>query len=252
MDAIIFSGPSLPPEAAVHFLEAEYRPPVSEGDVYRAALDGAAVIGLIDGYFENVPSVWHKEILWAMERGITVFGAASMGALRAAELDAFGMIGVGRIFRAYRDAWLEDDDEVAVIHGPPELGYPALSEAMVNIRRTLDAAVVEGVISPALRADLAAIAKDTFYARRSYPALIRDARSSGLPAAQLDALLDWLPTGRIDQKRQDAVDMLVAIKDHLSANPMPNEVRFSFEHTTIWAAATARNDRAGRAVQSVA
>ena len=53
-----------------------------------------------------------------MSQGIHVFGSASMGALRA-ELCPFGMVGVGRIFEAYRDGELEDDDEVAVIHGPP-------------------------------------------------------------------------------------------------------------------------------------
>ena len=51
-------------------------------------------IGVIDGYFDGVPSVWHKEILWALSQGIRVFGGASMGALRAAELDGFGMTGV--------------------------------------------------------------------------------------------------------------------------------------------------------------
>jgi hypothetical protein len=65
--------------------------------LYRAALAHPAAIGVIDGYFEVVPTVWHKEILWAMAQGIHVFGAASIGALRAAELDSFGMRGVGRL-----------------------------------------------------------------------------------------------------------------------------------------------------------
>ena len=106
-----------------------------------------AVIGVIDGYFEVTPTVWHKEILWAMAQGIHVFGAASIGALRAAELDAFGMKGIGRIYEDFRDGVLEDDDEVAVLHGPAELGYPPLTEAMVNIRATLAAAAREGIIS---------------------------------------------------------------------------------------------------------
>src|SRR5688572_32760283 len=50
--------------------------------------------------------------------GVRVFGAASMGALRAAELQPFGMIGVGQVFQAYRRGHLTDDDEVAVAHGP--------------------------------------------------------------------------------------------------------------------------------------
>ena len=78
-------------------------PPAAQGDVYRAALSRPVAIGLVDGYFERVPAVWHKEILWALSQGIHVFGSASMGALRAAELAPFGMVGVGAIFEAYRD-----------------------------------------------------------------------------------------------------------------------------------------------------
>ena len=64
----------------------------------------ASAIGIVDGYFEGVLSVWHKEILWAMAEGIHVFGSASMGALRAAELHPFGMHGTGRIFEAFATA----------------------------------------------------------------------------------------------------------------------------------------------------
>src|SRR5882724_12825471 len=141
MSAVIFAGPSLPPSVAAGFAGIEWRPPVRQGDVYLAALSSPAIIGIIDGYFEIVPTVWHKEILWAMAEGIHVFGAASIGALRAAELDSFGMRGIGRIYEAFRDGVLQDDDEVAVLHGPEELGYPSLTEAMVNIRATLVEAV---------------------------------------------------------------------------------------------------------------
>ena len=154
MTFVVFTGPTLPPAEAREVLDALYLPPVSEGDLYRAALKSPRAIGIIDGYFENVPSVWHKEILHAMARGIRVFGSASMGALRAAELAAFGMVGVGATFEAYRDGILEDDDEVAVIHGPAELGFPMLFEAMVNIRRTLSDAHHQRVISPLARTRL--------------------------------------------------------------------------------------------------
>ena len=46
-------------------------PPVGQGDVYRAATRyRPRAIGIVDGYFHQVPSVWHKEILWAMAEGI--------------------------------------------------------------------------------------------------------------------------------------------------------------------------------------
>ena len=82
-------------------------------------------IAIIDGYFERMAAVWHKEILLALERGIAVWGAASMGALRAAELAPFGMIGVGAIYRAFARGALDADDEVAVAHLPAEHGYRA-------------------------------------------------------------------------------------------------------------------------------
>ena len=78
MSVVIFTGPTLSAADARRVLDAEYLPPASEGDVYRWARRGPQVIGIIDGYFERVPAVWHKEILWAMSRGIHVFGAASM------------------------------------------------------------------------------------------------------------------------------------------------------------------------------
>src|ERR1700728_3217539 len=106
MIAVSFAGPSLPPPAPP-IAGIEWRPPVRQGDLYLAALSRPAIIGVADGYFEIMPTVWHKEILWAMAQGIHVYGAASIGALRAAELDAFGMRGIGGIYQDLRDGGLE-------------------------------------------------------------------------------------------------------------------------------------------------
>src|SRR5438270_1838145 len=174
MRAVIFAGPTLPPHARpISDSRIDWRPPVRQGDVYRAAMTRPAIIGIVDGYFEAVPTVWHKEVLWAMAEGIHVFGAASTGALRAAELDAFGMRGIGRIYEAYRDGIIEDDDEVAVLHGPEELGYPPLTEAMINIRATLAEAVRSGVVDPDLAERLTDIAKALFYKERTYEAVLQ-------------------------------------------------------------------------------
>src|SRR5262245_17018490 len=225
MNACIFAGPTLPPRDAARALPATWLPPAKHGDVYRAVtLLRPRAIGIVDGYFQWVPSVWHKEILWAMHEGVHVFGAASMGALRAAELAPFGMRGIGRIFEAYRNGLLsrdgdgafEDDDEVAVVHGPPESGYIAASEAMVNIRCTLGDAARAGVISAATRSRLAAIAKTVFFAERSYELVLERGRAEGLPADELAALAAWLPAGRVDQKRLDALAMIETMQGFLA------------------------------------
>lgn len=234
MNAIVFSGPSLSPAAVEAACGAVCRPPAAQGDLYRAALERPHAIGLIDGYFEAVPSVWHKEILWAMAQGIHVFGSASMGALRAAELEPFGMQGVGWIFEAYRDRLIEDDDEVALLHGPAETGYVPLSEAMVNIRRTLARAEVEGVIETDTAGALTRAAKELFYKERGFEHLLGIGREQGLPGRELDALAAWLPAGRVDQKRADAHAMLDAMARLLEAEPGPKAVRWDFEHTWMW------------------
>jgi hypothetical protein len=236
MIAIIFAGPTLPPKLRPAEPSLEWRPPVRQGEVYRAALIKPAVIGIIDGYFEVVPTVWHKEILWAMAQGIHVYGAASIGALRAAELDGFGMRGIGRVYEAFRDGLLEDDDEVAILHGPEELGYPPLTEAMVNIRATLAEAARAGTVSIAVANRLTQIAEGLFYKERTYEAILRGTASE-LPGAPLHDLAQWLATGRVDQKRQDAVAMLDAIRTHLAAGVAPLHVSYRLAESAAWQAA---------------
>lgn len=239
---VVFLGPTLPLAAASGLCDAVFLPPARRGDV-AAVIDRykPETIALIDGYFEQVPAVWHKEILFALAQGIVVAGAASIGALRAAELRAFGMIGVGRVFDAYVSGRFEpftdpfeDDDEVAVVHGPLELAYAA-SDAMVDIRATLAAAMQGGVIGADDGRTIARIAKALFYKDRTYAAVLSAAAAHVAPRA-LEALEAWLPQGRVLQKRQDAEELLRQLaRCELSATPPA----FRFERTLLWANARA-------------
>jgi hypothetical protein len=233
MTIVVFVGPTLSREDIATGGDLVCLPPVAQGDVYRAAQRRPQAIGIIDGYFSGAPSVWHKEILWAMSRGVPVFGSASMGALRAAELHAFGMRGVGRIFEAFRDGEFEDDDEVAVVHGPAELGHLQASEAMVNIRATLARAESEGVLSKNSRGALEAFGKSMFFPHRNWQALLEGAAILGVAESERAALSVWLTDGRVDQKRADALEMLAAMREALLGS---NEARpkFNFEWTYFW------------------
>ena len=242
MTVVVFCGPTISHTDAAEVLEASYRPPASQGDVTRAALERPEAIGIVDGYFHQVPSVWHKEILWALDQGIAVYGSASMGALRAAELAPFGMRGVGRIFRDFADGRLEDDDEVAVVHGPAETEYRALAEPLVNIRATLAAAEEAGVIGGSTHARLVDVAKELDYKERSFARVLEWARLDGFAGTELDALGEWLPQGRVDQKRADAIAMLETMRDELDRPAERRRAQFVFERTALWerAAAAAR------------
>ncbi|MHC5861232.1 TfuA-like protein, partial [Nostoc sp.] len=123
----VFLGPSLTQKQARQILHADYYPPACKGDIYRIMAFGVETIVLIDGLFHNTPSVWQRELVDALEEGIQVLGASSMGALRAAELHNFGMIGYGKVFEWYRDGVHDGDDEVALLHGLPEAEFRPLS-----------------------------------------------------------------------------------------------------------------------------
>ncbi|WP_299737738.1 TfuA-like protein [uncultured Roseobacter sp.] len=232
---IVFAGPSIAGLDLASIGDFDLRPPVQQGDVYLAMRDQPQAIGIVDGYFEGAPSVWHKEILWALTQGISVFGAASMGALRAAELHAFGMIGIGQIFEAYRDETLEDDDEVALLHGPEEMGYPQLSLAMVNVRATLDAAQSAQVITQDQAAWIAAHAKSQFYKTRTWDSVLATTASQEIPDALRQKLRGWIDQNEVDQKRIDAHALLMRMAKGDFDTPQPN---YHFEETNLWLNAT--------------
>jgi hypothetical protein len=138
------------------------------------------------------------------------------------------------VFEAFKRGELDDDDEVAVAHAAAEDGYKVMCEAMVNIRATHPAAAATGVITDDSRAQLDRLAKELFYAERSYPAILRRAADRGLPADELDALRAWLPRGKVNQKRLDALEMLRVMRERLAAGLEPKRADFVFEYTDAW------------------
>jgi hypothetical protein len=233
MTIVVFAGPSLD-RADSNIPDLTYLPPAAEGDIYRATRERPRAIALIDGYFEAQPAVWHKEILWAMSQGIHVFGAASMGALRASELWSFGMQGVGVIYRAYRRGVLTDDAEVAVLHGPPELGYPSVTEALVNVRANLSRARAAGVVSVAARRLLLQSAQAIYYKDRTWDRILAGAVEGGMSAEAAATLKTWLKANSFDLKRRDAGSLIRLVKDRASSFDQPLQVAYEFEDTTFW------------------
>ena len=243
MSIYVFLGPSFAWEDATRILEATYLPPVRAGDVLAVTRRQATAIVIIDGFFEQVPSVRHKEILYALSLGIPVFGSASMGALRAAELHTFGMQGIGEIFEQFRRGDLEDDDEVAVSHGPRESGYRLLSEAMVNIRAGLQLARARGTISATTFEALLASAKRRHYDERSWRMLRSDGEALGLPENELDALLALVADERPNLKRDDAAKLLRFVAKSREQGIPRHEPGFEFLATEHWELFVAAHSR---------
>lgn len=204
MTAIVFVGPSLGAAKVKLPAGVTLAPPAACGDIARAVQDGARAIGLIDGLFETTPAPWPQEILWSLSRGVPVIGAASMGALRAVECEAFGMLGVGRVFRAYRSGRIRADDEVAVLHGPREAGYVPVTEALINIRATLARAERMGILTKPQHALALEAARGLFWKDRVWEAILKRAIRAGLAQRTARRLGAWIDDHAIDVKQHDA------------------------------------------------
>ncbi|WP_240664283.1 TfuA-related McrA-glycine thioamidation protein [Methanosarcina sp. MSH10X1] len=209
--AVIFTGNSISHEDARKILRANYQPPVRRFQLEKFVQQGYRVIGIIDGIFFDRAAVGHREILSALDAGVKVVGGASMGALRASELDTHGMIGAGRVYEWYRDGVIESDDEVAVSTNPDT--FEPISVPLVNIRETLKAAFISGFVSEEEYKGLLKLAIDTYYPDRSYLGLVKEGAKKGLiPEEKKKAILDFCTGSQVDIKREDAILVLKTVK----------------------------------------
>lgn len=208
---IIFAGPSiygarLPPGPY------EIRPPARQGDLLAAVDDGATAIGLIDGVFGSAGSVWHKEILFALSRGVAVYGASSMGALRAAECARYGMVPVGSIARDYCDGRLDDDAAVALLMGPEELGYMPLVEPLVDVWPTLHAMQLAKRISVGEARAIRAAAEAAFFQDRT----VEEIAVRALPVERREQFVADYTRHRVPQKMIDALELIELFRQDVS------------------------------------
>ena len=215
-DTVIYLGPTLSRESAESILTAEYLPPICRGDLARLR-EEVRFVGIVDGEFYQSLAVSPKELLPLLRRGVKVFGASSMGALRAAETYNLGTIGIGKVFAMFRDGVLDGDDEVALVYEPET--YRKLSEPLVNLRCALAMAAEAKIIDEQEKDRLVLQMKSYYFPERSLtalqllcPALAGYFRVAGLP----------------DVKRDDALELLIAIRSARAATrDVPTQLQFS-------------------------
>lgn len=225
MTIIAFAGPSLTAADRAARPQVDWRGPAEAGDMLRLRAREGSVVCLLDGYFDHRPSVRHKELLLLLSRGIAVLGASSIGALRAAEMDSLGMVGVGAIYRAYASGRLCGDDEVALVHAPQGWGWKALSLPLVDCRANLHRALRGGILTSQEAREALQAAKAIHYPDRNWPSLLG---TTNLPAARQTTIIEWIEARGVSQKRLDAIACLdAATQRGLRTQPAPPMVRTS-------------------------
>ncbi|HET6857490.1 MAG TPA: TfuA-like protein [Streptomyces sp.] len=208
----VFVGPTLPPdEPELAAPGVRVRPPARHGDLFDTAIRSGDTVVLIDGVYHQAPALRHKEILAAMGRGARVIGAASIGALRAAELAPLGMLGIGRIYAAYARGEIDGDDEVAVGQAP-DGDFGALSWPMVNLRHVVELACSAGALDGERAVGLLAALRTVYYPHRTTTAVQAVCERYGERQ-----FARWLAGQRAQQrhfgdlKREDALTALRAV-----------------------------------------
>jgi hypothetical protein len=212
---IIFLGPSLSHEKARRIFDADYRPPAKKGDFMRLAADpGVTMVGFVDGVFlQDYPPTPIEVYQLARKPGVLLAGAASLGALRAVELEKFGMVGIGKIFQLYKSGKVDADDEVAVTFAP-EGDYRLQSEAMIDIRYNLFLARKKGVIGKKAKAALARTAKEIYFPHRNYSNVVEEAKSKyPALAGEIDSFASYVESNRKSLKEIDAVRLVQYLKE---------------------------------------
>ncbi|MCF3105991.1 hypothetical protein IPZ58_31110 [Streptomyces roseoverticillatus] len=213
MRTVVFVGPSLPlEEARAHLPGAEFLPPIERGDIdtLMTQQQPPQRIGIIDGKFLQSFSISPKEILRAMDRGVRVYGSSSMGALRAAELDVYGMTGAGTVYAMYASGALEDDDEVAITFDSESLR--PVCEPMVNIRVAMDAALRRRVVSKGNAELFLKTAKSLYFPHRTSAAALHRLKGV-MPEPDRQRLANYLRSPEApDAKRDDAITLLTRMR----------------------------------------
>jgi hypothetical protein len=206
---VIFLGPSLSHEKARSiFPEAEYRPPAKKGDLLRlAASPGTMMVGLVDGVFlQDYPPTPIEVYQLARHQGVVLAGAASLGALRAVELEKFGMVGIGRVFELYKAGKVSADDEVAVTFADGD--FHLQSEAMIDIRYNLHLAHKKSVIGEQTKKAIAKVAKGIYFPHRNYADIIEETRRRYPQLHDVEAFGDYISKNRKSLKEMDAIKLV--------------------------------------------
>ena len=237
MIASIFLGPTMSvDEARLILPQGVFRPPAAQGDLlYAAEYDKADIIGLVDGTFHQNLSVWHNEVCYLLSRGVTIYGSSSMGALRAVETESFGTRGVGAIYKWYRDEIITGDDEVALIHGDASCNFRSFSLPMVNIRASIALAVAKGLVIEDTGRRVIETAKSINYQERALLNILEQCRRIELSEQQLTAVRTALTEEYVDQKKEDARELLELIAAVIGGSiQRPSSSQFVFARSSVF------------------
>jgi hypothetical protein len=203
------------------FPAAEFAYLAKRNTLYKDIKDGVHIVGILDGEYVNGLSVSPTEIMDALRCGLKVYGAAGIGALRAAELNAFGMKGCGRIYEYIKSSNYFADDHIGQNYWNAEISTDAVP--FLDIKLSLDELVSQKKVTPKESKKILGHYQDLHFSRRSISILKKNLGSS-FDSKRLNSILTQLKNVRF----HDGLQMVQKIQYDLNEKWKVEE-KFKYE-----------------------
>ncbi len=209
MNVIIFAGPSISnfKDFRKKYKNFLFFPPLKHADlISNVEYYEPDIVGIIDDYSGMLESVWHNEILYVIEKGIKVFGAGAIGAIRAAELNKFGMQGVGTVYKFYKSNQIASDVEVVSVFDEKN-NFNRITIPLINIRFTLKSINIPKELSD----KILSIAKNIYWKKRTKDKLLEELVKNNISKNIISNIFNNF----IDIQLNDSFDLCKSINNYM-------------------------------------
>ena len=139
------------------------------------------------------------------------------------------MIGIGSVYRDYAEGLRTADEDVAIVHGPAELGFPPVTEALVDIEATLEHLRARQFIAATIADLLAQTARSIHFKDRTWDSLF-DAAGLRDPAVHR-----IIRANTVNRKCEDAWLLVRAMADDAAVvAPLAKPIDGAFSDTLFF------------------
>ena len=209
----IYSGLTLDRATiAKHLPDADVGNPIQRGDIWRDIKNRTHVVLIIDGKFHHNLPVSINEIMDGLRCGIAIYGSSSMGALRAAELYPYGMVGHGKIFEFIKNDRYFRDDYLGQTF-IEDKGVPReFSQSYIDLYFNMEALLLAHKISRVTFDAVTSLYRDLPYPSRNFATL---KRSIDKQDDEMKWASEAISQRMGSQKRADALSLLKFVKAEL-------------------------------------
>jgi len=170
LDTIVFVGGSLNKKDVETYKrknqEVVFTKPAEQGDFFAVILENYKNVLLFDAYFYQKYSCTTLELLIAMQEGVNIIGSSSVGAMRAIELDNYGMIGSGYVYEYFKKQEIKPYHIVAQTYDNED---QKITIPLVEVIYFLGLASKQKIITKNIYKKLLSIANNIHFTCLSYP-----------------------------------------------------------------------------------